>query len=129
MPFIFWGGRVSVWVFGELGYGEEDEREEGGGDKRIGKGKATYNIDQDIQRPTLPFPDQLRGVIVRPLRSIVQVPLESLLAPRAIGGIGDGRVGRDRLIFPWVLQELPPCQSQSQSRCAAYSHVEGWISE
>ena len=105
MPFIFWGCKVSSFrgFWGGEGYGKEGERMRGG--------KGTYDIDQNIQRLTLPFLDQLRGIIVRPLRPIIQIPLKSLLAPRAIGGIGNGRVGGDRFIFPRILQELSPYQS------------------
>ena len=69
-------------------------------------GKGTYDVDEDIERTTFPFLDQLGGVVVRPFRFIVQVAGESFLAPGALARVRDWGVGGDGFVFAWVLQEL-----------------------
>lgn len=43
-----------------------------------------------------------------PLGEVIfaKVTAERLLAPRAVDGVGDGRKGRDRLVFAGVSEEL-----------------------
>jgi hypothetical protein len=74
-----------------------------------GKGggvRRTYHIDQYVKGSMIPFLDQFGGVVVGPLGLVVQVPGESLLAPGAFAGVGDGGVGGDGFVFPGVLEEL-----------------------
>jgi len=75
-----------------------------------GKGgwvRRTYHIDQYVKGSSIPFLDQLGGVVVGPLGLVVQVPGEGFLAPGAFAGVGDGGVGGDGFVFPGVLEELP----------------------
>lgn len=66
----------------------------------------TYHIDQYIKWSTIPFLNQLGGVVISPLGLVVQVSGEGLLAPGAFAWVGDRGVGGDGFVFPWVLEEL-----------------------
>ena len=68
--------------------------------------ERTHHIDEDIERITLPFLDQLGGIVLGPFGLVVQVTRESFLAPGTFARVRDRGVGGDRFIFPRVLQEL-----------------------
>ena len=73
-------------------------------------GHGTYNVDQDVKRLSLPLLHQLSRIMFRPLALLffTKVPTKCFLAPWALHWVGYGCVRRDRLVFPWVLQELEP---------------------
>jgi hypothetical protein len=67
---------------------------------------AGTNINQNI-RGVGEFGQQLRRIVRSPLLLLVlaKVAAESLLAPRAVAGVGDGRESRHRLVHAGVLEE------------------------
>ena len=71
-------------------------------------GHGTYNVDQDVKRLSLPLLHQLSRIMFRPLALLffTKVPPKCFLTPWALHWVGYGCVCRDRLVFPWVLQEL-----------------------
>jgi hypothetical protein len=64
------------------------------------------NVDQNI-RIVRELGQQLRRIMRNPLILLVlaEVATESLLAPRAVTRVGDGRKSRDRLVHAGVLEE------------------------
>lgn len=71
------------------------------------RGHVTYDINQHIQR-ALPLLDQLRGIVLLPLLLVLraEVARESLLTPRAVDGVGDGRECGNGLVFSGISEEL-----------------------
>lgn len=73
-----------------------------------GDGDSTHHVNQNVHLLTFPLLDQLGGIVLLPLLQVVlaEVPLEGLLAPGAVDGVGDRSERRDRLVFAGVFQEL-----------------------
>ncbi len=66
---------------------------------------GTYDIDQYIQRITLPILNEFRGIMFRPLGLIVfaEIAAKGLFAPVAVAGVGDGGEGGDGFVYSGIV--------------------------
>lgn len=73
-----------------------------------GRERCAYHVNENIQLRTVPFLDQLGGVVLLPLLLLVfaKVALERLLAPGAVDRVGDWGECRDGFVFAGVAEEL-----------------------